>query len=146
MKPKVSFLLGSSYFFKGFNDFKPKDRDELCIVDKFIKTKRPTNVLNMRFDGKDVFFFRDMTKEEFIQDTLESNVPMRVGKFLIPEFCQYINFTIDDLKKLAKLFNRLDAKHKYERLIYGFYLENRDFILTQDQLQKVYDEYKRERE
>ena len=107
MKVIYKFEIGSKYFFKDFDDFNTKDNDVLCIVDHFINTRKPTNVLNFRLKGEDVFFFRNMDKEEFIYDTLESNVPMRAGKFLIPEFCQHIGFTIDDLQRLQGVFENI---------------------------------------
>jgi hypothetical protein len=55
---------------------------------------------------------------------------MVIGKFLIPEFNELINFTIDDLPRLEPLLNRLDDKHKYEKIIYDSYIENNAFVLT----------------
>ena len=31
-------------------------------------------------------------------------------------------------------FDKLDVKHKYEKLIYEEYIENNDFVITQEQL------------
>ncbi len=144
MKPIAQFKIGSSYFFDGFEDYIKKDYDEICIMDSFIAREKG-NVLNLKINGKDVFFYRNMPKEGFIRDTLSSNVSMRAGKFLIPEFNEFIGFTIDDLLILEDAFYKLDDKHQYERLIYQFYLENRDFTLTEQQRLAAYEEYKRER-
>ena len=57
--------MGSSYFFDKIDGFKSKDIDLLCIMDDFGKIK--SNVLNLKADGKDIFFFRDMDKEGFIK-------------------------------------------------------------------------------
>lgn len=67
---------------------------------------------------------------------------MQLGKFLIPTFIEAIGFTIEDLKKLQPLADNLDDKHKYEKVIYDSYIQNNDFILTDEQLQKAYLEYK----
>ena len=91
---------------------------------------RGTNVLNMKKDKKDVFFYRNMDKNEFIEDTLRSNVPMRAGKFLIKEFSEHLGMTIDDLKKLGPMFEKMDDKHTYEKVIYKYYLKNGNFQLT----------------
>lgn len=99
----------------------------------------------MRLNGEDVFFYRNMSKEGFIKDTIESNVPMRVGKFLIPEFCEYIGFEISDYDKLKPMFDKLDDKHRYEIIIRDAYIENGSFTLTDEQRLKAYEEYKRER-
>ena len=64
-------------------------------------------------------------------DTLNSKVPMRVGKFLNKEFNEYLGFTIDDLKVFNELFNELDKEHLYEKRIYEYYIENNKFELTE---------------
>lgn len=144
MKTKLIFQIGSNVFFKDkFDDYVSKDVDELHIMDSWIPTE--TNVLNMKRNNKDVFYFRDMTKEEFIEDTLKCKTPMRVGKFLIPEFCKYIKFNIEDYKKLNAKFNELDDLHKYEKIIRDAYIENNSFTLTDEQLKHAYDEYKKSR-
>lgn len=143
MKPIKTFKMGSSYFFKDFEDYKQKDCDELCIMDRFVFPK--TNVMNLKKDGKDVFFYRDMDKTGFIKDTLDSGVPMRVGKFLVREFAEHLGMTTEDLSLLAPLFEKLDAKHGYEKVIYESYRENGDFRLTGEQLERAYEEYKKER-
>ena len=135
--------MGSSYFFDKFEDYKGKDLDELYIMDRFPFPR--TNVLNMKKNGKDVFFYRDMDKVAFIEDTLKSRVPMRAGKFLIPEFSERLGMTIDDLKGLELLFEALDEKHSYEKVIYDAYVKNGGFWLTDEQLNEAYVEYKRKR-
>ena len=67
---------------------------------------------------------------------------MQLGKFLVPAFVEAIGFTIEDLKKLQPLADNLDDKHKYEKVIYDSYIQNNDFTLTDEQLQKAYLEYK----
>ena len=67
---------------------------------------------------------------------------MQLGKFLIPTFIEAIGFAIEDLKKLQPLADNLDDKHKYEKVIYDSYIQNNDFTLTDEQLQKAYLEYK----
>lgn len=37
MKVIKEFIIGSSYFFSKFKDYKSKDIDKLCIVDYFLK-------------------------------------------------------------------------------------------------------------
>ncbi len=138
-----TFKIGSSVFFSKFDDYMTKDNDIIRIMDvwKF----NETNVLNLKRNGDDIFMFRNMTKDEFINDTLSCNTPMRVGKFLVPEFVEWLNFTIDDLKLLKPQFDRLDEKHKYEQVIYDAYIENNAFTLTEKQLQEAYNEYRKYR-
>ena len=136
--------MGSSYFFDRYDDYKIKDNDELHIVDEFIFPNRVC--MNMKlFDGNDIFIFKNTDKQEYINDVYESGVNMKVGKFLIPEFNKYINFTIDDLKSLQPMFDNMDEKHTYERVIFESYLKNGDFFLTDEQRMEAYKEYKRSR-
>ena len=136
--------MGSSYFFDIYDDYKLKDNDELHIVDEFIFPNKVC--MNMKlFDGNDIFIFKNTDKQEYINDVYESGVNMKVGKFLIPEFNKYINFTIDDLKSLQPIFDNMDEKHTYERVIFESYLKNGDFFLTDEQRMEAYKEYKRSR-
>ena len=136
--------MGSSYFFDRYDDYKIKDNDELHIVDEFIFPNRVC--MNMKlFDGNDILIFKNTDKQEYINDVYESGVNMKVGKFLIPEFNKYINFTIDDLKSLQPIFDNMDEKHTYERVIFESYLKNGDFFLTDEQRREAYKEYKRSR-
>ena len=136
--------MGSSYFFDRYDDYKIKDNDELHIVDEFIFPNRVC--MNMKlFDGNDICIFKNTDKQDYINDVYESGVNMKVGKFLIPEFNKYINFTIDDLKSLQPIFDNMDKKHTYERVIFESYLKNGDFFLTDEQRREAYKEYKRSR-
>lgn len=145
MKQLKRFNIGSSYFFGNMSDYISKDKDILIIMDEW-KIK-DTNVLNLKDKNKnDVFFYKNLNKEDFIEDTLESNVPMRCGKFLIKEFCEYIGFTIDDLKKLDVLFNKMDKKHLYEKQIYEYFILNNKFEMSTEQIMDCYKIYKKERE
>ena len=136
--------IGSQVFFKNMPNYVSKDVDEMAIQDKWLP--RGINVLNFKKDKKDVFLWSPLTKEQFIEDTLKCKVPMRVGKFIVPEFCEYIGFEIKDYDKLLPIFNKLDDKHKYEKIIMESYIENNSFTLTEDQLNKAYEIYKQARE
>ena len=141
MKEKYKFTIGSTVFFKDMDGYVQKDHDVLCIVDNF-KFNGNINSMHTMLAGDDLFIYRDMDKEGFIKDALDSNLPMRVGKFLCPEFSKYLEMTIEDLKRMESLMDNLDDKHKYEKDIYDAYIENGDFILTKDQLEKAYKTYK----
>ena len=145
MKEKIKFNIGSRYFFENLEGYVSKDKDILVIMDRWPIYK--TKVLNLKDkEGNDIFFYKDMSKEDFIRDTISSNVPMRVGKFLIKEFNEYIGFTIEDLKRLESIFNKLDKKHEYEKYIYKYYIDNNSFSLSEKQLLKCYDIYKNNKE
>lgn len=66
---------------------------------------------------------------------------MKAGKFLVPEFANYIGLTIDDLKILEPMFRNMDEKHKYEEVIYDAYVSNNAFILTNEQRKKAFEIY-----
>lgn len=83
-----------------------------------------------------------MTKDEFIDIDLKVNDALKIGKYLVPEFIEYIGLTINDLHKLKPLVNKLDIKHIYEKSIYDYYIQNNNFTLTNEQLETVYNIYK----
>ena len=88
-----------------------------------------------------------MSKDEFLEYELEhcKKAKMVVGKLLVPELVKYINITIDDLKKCKFAIDEIQEKHSYEKIIYDAYIKNNDFILTQEQRDKAYQEYKKYR-
>lgn len=136
----IKTLCGSNYFFKNIENFKAKDTDRIEIVDKgnnFKYMQQTTDSSNC------IFKVIKRPKEELISFHLESNniPPMAIGKFLIPEFNKEFNITIEDLKELKPLVDKLDDRHKYEEIIYNAYIENNDFVLTDEQLQKAYKSY-----
>lgn len=136
------FIVGSQAFFQYYKDFKPKDIDILYLVSKneFFKSSR-----RVHYNNKCIFEWVVRSKEEWI-NTLNNNfLAMEVGKVLVPNVAKYIGLTIEDLKKLSPQFDKLDDRHKYEKVIYDSYIENNDFTLTNEQLDRAYEEYKRER-
>lgn len=93
-----------------------------------------------------LFKWRKMSADEFVEYTLHSKLPMEIGKFLVPEVAEYLDFTVEHLKKLKPIVDSLDKKHGYEKIIYESYIENNNFTLTEEQRCAAFDEYKRERE
>lgn len=134
-------LMGSTYFFKSYSDFKPHDIDKIDIIetDKFAEKQI------IRGRSKDYIILKNKPKQQLIADALKSDLAMVVGKFLIPEFNSRIGFMIEDLPQLQPLINRLDEKHLYEKIIYEAYLANGDFVLTQEQRDAAYESYKETR-
>ena len=86
-----------------------------------------------------------MPIDELIDITLFRNFPMEIGKFLVPEFIKEFKLSIDDLKKLEPIVAKLDDKHKYEEVIFRSYLENNDFILTNEQREEAFRIYNNSR-
>lgn len=144
MRDIKRIIIGSRVFFSGYEDFKSKDTDVIAIMDSFFPGQ---NSLNMKIPkkGEDVFLYRNLDKMAFINDTLSSGLPMRAGKFLVPEFIDYIGLTIDDLQLLRPMFEEMDEKHKYEKIIFDSYVKNNSFTLTDEQRMKAYEVYKESR-
>lgn len=142
MKTLKEINIGSRVFFSKFPDFESKDKDVVLVMDHLVGGK---TCLNAKIKGNDLFLYKRMPKQEWIDSTLSSGVPMKAGKFLVPEFCEYIGFTVEDLDKLEEMFYSIDDKHKYETIIYESYKENNGFFLTDEQLELAYAEYKRSR-
>lgn len=135
-------LVGSNVFFKDIEGFTSKDIDILEFVDNPTDFK---NVRQFKFPHKCVFQWRKMPIDELIDITLFRNFPMEIGKFLVPEFIKEFKLSIDDLKRLEPIIAKLDDKHKYEEVIYNAYLENNDFVLTDEQIQEAYRVYNKYR-
>ena len=142
MNAKVThkFIVGSSAFFKNIQSFNPKDLDVLFILDCPIFGY---NVSRIRKDNNDKFMLYNSGKDNLIEMI---NDPLQVGKFLVPDFINYIKLEINDLKKLNHWFDKLDEKHKYEKIIYDAYIQNNAFYLTDDQLFKAYNIYMKYRQ
>lgn len=138
------FLMGSMYFFEDYEDYSAKDMDYVYFVDEPLIFK---TVMTIRGTGRvipkeDVFYWKKMTPDEFVEHHLNSGMPMQCGKFLIPEINEYLGFTIEHLKKLSPVFEKIDDTHKYETAIFKYYVENGEFKLTKEQLDNVYEIYK----
>jgi hypothetical protein len=135
-------LIGSAAFFTGMPGYGPHDTDYLILVDQPVMFKDSMQIRGLGDNKKDLLYWRSMSKEEFIRVTLQRDFPMEAGKFLVPEFCKVIHFTVDDLDRLSPLFDHIDDKHLYETVIRDAYKENRSFILTEEQLRHAYELYR----
>ena len=124
-------IVGSYYFFNEYSDYKSHDKDYIILIKNPIDFK---NVVHINGKNDDIFFYRKMNKDEFIQYTLNGNTPMEVGKF-----------TIEDLYKLEECIKKIDEKHLYEKIIYYSYIQNNSFTLTKEQRDLAYKEYKKYR-
>ena len=133
------YLIGSKYFFKGIKGFQPHDTDTLIVEENPQDYKVFMQITGRK---KCLFKWKLMTPNEYIDYMLNiCKTPMVVGKFLNREFCEDIGFTIEHLKQLEPLFNQLDERHTYEKIIYDAYMENNDFFLTEKQRMKAYQDY-----
>lgn len=137
--------IGSQVFFSGYPDYVSHDKDYVEFQDNptFYQT-----FANVKGKGKDIFYYKKMTKQEFIEYELKHCIktPMASGKFLSPELVEYMNITIDDLKLFQSAFDNIDKRHTYEKVIYNAYIENNAFILTDEQRNEAYQLYKKNKE
>ena len=135
-----TFLVGSTYFFNGLEGFKSKDKDRVVLVEN---PKGFTHCRQTSGAGSCLFEWKKMTADEFVAYTLNTKLPMSVGKFLVKEFCEEIGFTLNHLKQLKPIFDKLDDKHKYEKIIYEAYIGNGSYSLTEAQKLEAFEEYKK---
>ena len=134
----LRFQLGSSTFFKDFSDFIPHDLDYIEFH------KDLSNLSRIKIKNSDYILApTSWTKEDYIEDC--KKLPMKAGKFLVPEFNEYVGFTIEDLPKIKEFFDNIDERHNYEKLIYDAYVDNQSFTLTDEQRNAAYEEYKKYR-
>lgn len=133
--------MGSSYFFQKYSDFSSHDTDYIEIVGNADFPKKRS----IRGRGLDLIQLAARSMESILRDDINENLPMNVGKWLIPEFCRLVGFKFGDLPKLKQMIDALDEKHLYEKTIYESYLENGDFTLTEHQRLKAYNEYRESR-
>ena len=135
-------LIGSTYFFSNYPDFKSKDVDKLESINtnEFKQMRQITGQGTCLFQLK-----RQESTEDYIAWAVKSKLGMVIGKFLIPEFCNEIGFTIKDLPKVKSLIEKLDSKHFYEKIIYDSYIKNGSFTLTDEQRDRAYESYKQSR-
>lgn len=138
-----TFLVGSTYFFKNIKDFKSKDIDRVILIDNPVGFKFVRQTSGC---GSCLFEWKRMSAEQFLKHTLKTQLPMSVGKFLVKEFCDEIGFTFEQLKQLAPIFEKLDERHQYEKIIFDAYMKNGEYKLTEYQLNKAYGNYKKVRE
>lgn len=135
--------IGSNIFFKDYIDYISHDIDYIVFEDNPKQYKNFMHI-NLTCKGSDTFYYRNMSKQEFIDYELKhcSKVPMAAGKLLVPELCEYKNITIEDLKLFQFAFEKMDAKHSYEKLIFDSYIQNNSFTLTDEQRNEAYKLYK----
>ena len=134
------YIVGSKYFFDKYPDYESKDTDYLIIEDPpFMPYK---HMMVIRGQGIDEFRYKPKSADEFIDYTLELNVPMVIGKFLVKEFCEDFGITIDHIKKLKPLVDQMDDKHLYVQYIYNVFMNNNRFDLTDEERDEAYKLYK----
>lgn len=135
-------IVGSNAFFKNMQDYKGKDKDYLILVDE-PKDFKLRKEICMR--GIDRFYYKKDTAKNMIQQALDTNDAMVVGKFLIKEVAEEIGLLPQDITLLKPLIEKVDEKHQYQKIIFNAIIENNSFDLTEAQLNEAFEEYKKAR-
>ena len=140
----MKIRVGSTVFFKDYPDFKPHDTDYVLFEDN---PKLYDKFAYIKERNVDVFAYKNMSKEEFIEFELKhcEKDGLPIAKLIVPEICKYMHLTIEDLKKFEFATKLIREKYNYVVMIYNFYIENNGIYLTQEQRNKAYEEYKKYR-
>ena len=143
---KTEYIVGSNAFFAGMDGFSSKDNDRLILVDDASECGLPiTTHSEMRLKGNCYFFYKRLSKDKMIDNCIKSKDPIVVGKFLVPSVARDLGLTIDDLRRLEDTVSSLDEAHTYEKVIFRAYLENKDFVLTEEQRGEAFRVYNNNR-
>lgn len=143
---KKEYITGSRYFFEGMPGFQSKDKDKIIITDVSpIPSIKFNKSMIIRGGEIDNYYFRPMTSDEWIDFTLDVNVPMAVARFLNKEFCSDFGITFEQLERLRSLVENMDDKHIYLKYIYETILKNRTWDLSNDELEEAHKIYKSKR-
>ena len=143
---RTEYVAGSNAFFTGMAGFSPSDNDRLILVDDVSECGIPFKTHSeMRLKGNCYFFYKRLPKGEMIDNCIASKDPMVVGKFLVPAVARDLGLTTEDLRRLEDVMPLLDDRHKYEEVIFRAYLENNDFVLTDEQRQEAFESYSKYR-
>ena len=143
---RTEYIVGSNAFFTGMAGFSPSDNDRLILVDDVSECGIPFKTHSeMRLKGNCYFFYKRLPKGEMIDNCIASKDPMVVGKFLVPAVARDLGLTTEDLRRLEDVMPLLDDRHKYEEVIFRAYLENNDFVLTDEQRQEAFESYSKYR-
>ena len=139
---RTEYIVGSNAFFTRMVGFCPSDNDRLILVDDASECGIPFKTHSeMRLKGNCYFFYKRLPKDEMIDNCIASKDPMVVGKFLVPAVARDLGLTAEDLRRLEDVMPLLDDRHKYEEVIFRAYLENNDFVLTDEQRQEAFESY-----
>ena len=144
-KEELKFNVGSAAFFEGYyDDYMPHDRDYFYLSDN---NKEPFLYFKLFKTKEEYFIYRYLSKEDLLKHEFEGakTFPMVAGKLLVPDICKYFGITLDDLKQFEDVFNNMDYKHQYEKIIYDAYMANNDITLTKEQRDAAYESYKQTR-
>ena len=138
IKRMKKILVGSNAFFKDIKDFKSKDKDYLIFIDNPEDFKIRKEIC---LRGTDIFYYKRLSPIEMINYTLETNDPLLIGKFLVPEVAEELKLSVSDILPLEPMLSKLDEQHQYQVIIFNHIKNNNSFTLTNEQLDEAYQVY-----
>ena len=148
MSENTKIITGSAYFFSSMPGYSPKDADYVTYQERPLKFKFLHQITK---PGVDLFIYnKDLTFEEHVKYLTAENSkvpPMSLCNYLNNDFIKMFfgSITIEQLKQLQPLVDKMDGKHRYLVMIYNFYISNNSFTLTDEQRLEAYNRYKVER-
>ena len=146
---RKQFIAGSRYFFENYyNDYIIHDTDYVVIDDELDVNYRHEYDKETKTD---YFIWKKHPPEWFVDNLIgKDGFALDVAKNLVPEVNEYLNFTMEHLKQVRPIVDKLEhhagSKYIYYKTIYDAYIENGSFALTDEQRLKAYDEYRKHRE
>lgn len=139
------YKVGSSLFFDGLPGFTPKDYDYLLILDEW-PGHLNSDRIGLHREACDILFMKQETKDEYIQKTLETQSVYRAFNFFVPQFCEFLGITIQDLACIEPIMEKVrETRHSYYLIILEAYKKNGGFFLTDEQRTAAYQEYQKTR-
>lgn len=137
-KRMKKILVGSNAFFEDIKNFKSKDKDYLIFIDNPEDFKIRKEIC---LRGTDMFYYKRLSPSEMINYTLETNDPLLIGKFLVPEVAEELKLSVSDILPLEPMLSKLDEQHQYQVVIFNHIKNNNNFTLTNEQLDEAYQVY-----
>ena len=138
-------ITGSRAFFEGLDGFVPHDTDAIQFVGEQDVNFLFRRKMYDRTDGCDTFYCVRRPKTQYLKWAEKFASGNTIGQFLTPAFCKEFGITLEDIKSLRPMLERLDKRHKYLAIIYDAYMTNGSMTITEEQRQKAFEEYKKER-
>lgn len=132
------YITGSKAFFEGMQGFIPSDTDKIEFQER-----RRTDLIRYKDRKESIFSWNsNLGKQGIKEHLLKTENYMYLGMFLVPDIAKHLEVNIDDIKELQEYFHKCDYKHQYLAIICDSYIENNDFILTDEQRLKAYNLYR----
>lgn len=138
-----TFITGSAAFFSNIEGFHPNNIDIISFYDSE-KQKNRVHIL-MKNGSKYYNYVKSTYMTELYQCMMRGRKICYMASILIPEICEYLNITLNDISRFEMFRNDCDDKYQYLWKIYDFYKLNGKMELTNEQLQEAYEMYKEER-